>query len=165
MPHAWVEVEDYKFPGGWLHPSQGSKRSREYCEMLEGGEILFFLSHLLSLRRTIESFCCRSNGPSFECTKMFLTGPAMTFYGVSLAVLRRHEPMRFCASTRNRWLDLCRSSFRRMRKSEYWILRAFVRSRKMGGTYLCIRETICCMWTLSPVGQREVGGFCGYLRT
>jgi hypothetical protein len=42
MQQPWIEVEDYKFPNGWLHPNQGEKRSREYCEMLERGEILFF---------------------------------------------------------------------------------------------------------------------------
>jgi hypothetical protein len=42
MPQPWIEVEDYKFPRGWIYPGKAEKRSREYCERLERGDILFF---------------------------------------------------------------------------------------------------------------------------
>jgi hypothetical protein len=42
MSAPWAEVEDYKFPEGWLHADQHEAGSREYCRMLERGEILFF---------------------------------------------------------------------------------------------------------------------------
>ena len=38
----WVEVEDYKSPGGWTQPEDGPSRARGYCAALERGEILFF---------------------------------------------------------------------------------------------------------------------------
>jgi hypothetical protein len=38
----WIPVEDYKLPAGWVHPEEGSDRSRAYCEMLESGQVLFF---------------------------------------------------------------------------------------------------------------------------
>src|SRR6202142_4078370 len=43
MPNApWILVEDYKLPVGWVSPEQREARARAYCEMLEGGQILFF---------------------------------------------------------------------------------------------------------------------------
>jgi hypothetical protein len=42
MSTAWVEVEDYKFPEGWLRADRLNAGPREYCGMLERGEILFF---------------------------------------------------------------------------------------------------------------------------
>ena len=39
---AWTVVNDYKLPDGWVRPAQGEARAREYCEMLERGQILFF---------------------------------------------------------------------------------------------------------------------------
>jgi 3-deoxy-D-manno-oct-2-ulosonic acid (Kdo) hydroxylase len=43
MPNSpWIQVEDYKAPGGWVSTEQRDERSRAYCEMLERGEILFF---------------------------------------------------------------------------------------------------------------------------
>jgi hypothetical protein len=38
----WIQVEDYKAPGGWTSGEQRDARSRAYCGMLEHGEILFF---------------------------------------------------------------------------------------------------------------------------
>jgi 3-deoxy-D-manno-oct-2-ulosonic acid (Kdo) hydroxylase len=38
----WIQVEDYKAPGGWTSGEQREARSRGYCEMIERGEILFF---------------------------------------------------------------------------------------------------------------------------
>lgn len=38
----WMEVGDYKMPGGWLPPAMAQSRAREYCQALERGEILFF---------------------------------------------------------------------------------------------------------------------------
>lgn len=38
----WIQVEDYKAPGGWTSGEQRDARSRAYCEMLERGEILVF---------------------------------------------------------------------------------------------------------------------------
>ncbi len=38
----WIQVEDYKAPGGWASGEQREARSRAYCELLERGEILFF---------------------------------------------------------------------------------------------------------------------------
>jgi len=38
----WTEVSDYKVPGGWVSSVQAEARSREYCQALERGEILFF---------------------------------------------------------------------------------------------------------------------------
>ena len=43
MPFSgWTEVSDYKVPGGWVSSVQAEARSREYCQALERGEILFF---------------------------------------------------------------------------------------------------------------------------
>jgi 3-deoxy-D-manno-oct-2-ulosonic acid (Kdo) hydroxylase len=43
MPNApWILVEDYKLPAGWVSPEHREARARAYCEMLEGGQILFF---------------------------------------------------------------------------------------------------------------------------
>jgi hypothetical protein len=42
MPSSWIAIEDYKSGTGWVHPERASLRSRECCELLERGEILFF---------------------------------------------------------------------------------------------------------------------------
>ncbi len=39
---SWTAVSDYKPPQGWTHAEQGAAKAREYCEMLERGQILFF---------------------------------------------------------------------------------------------------------------------------
>ena len=39
---SWTIVDDYKPPAGWIRSSQGGARAREYCEMLESGQVLFF---------------------------------------------------------------------------------------------------------------------------
>ena len=45
MPNsAWITVEDYRLPAGWSRGDEAGARSREYCETLERGEILFFPS-------------------------------------------------------------------------------------------------------------------------
>ncbi len=38
---AWLQIEDYGFPGGWNTPDP-AKRASEYCEKLEAGGILYF---------------------------------------------------------------------------------------------------------------------------
>src|SRR5262245_5433985 len=38
----WVNVEDFRHPGGWVDTADGSARSRWYCEQLEAGQILLF---------------------------------------------------------------------------------------------------------------------------
>jgi len=40
-PH-WMQVEDYKSPGGWARPGESFARARGFCEALEQGEILYF---------------------------------------------------------------------------------------------------------------------------
>jgi hypothetical protein len=42
MTVSWVQVDNYKFPAGWLHPQRNNQASLEYCQRLERGEILFF---------------------------------------------------------------------------------------------------------------------------
>ncbi|MDE3109360.1 MAG: Kdo hydroxylase family protein, partial [Acidobacteriota bacterium] len=37
----WVTVEDYT-PAGWTRPEMAPERARKCCELLEGGQILFF---------------------------------------------------------------------------------------------------------------------------
>ena len=39
---AWIQIDDYKSPGGWTEPEQAQVQAREYCQALERGEILFF---------------------------------------------------------------------------------------------------------------------------
>ncbi len=39
---AWIEVEDFRQPGGWAERSDAERRARDYCRWLEAGEILFF---------------------------------------------------------------------------------------------------------------------------
>lgn len=39
---SWIEIDDYKFPDGWKPPGAGAMRSREGCERLEAGGILYF---------------------------------------------------------------------------------------------------------------------------
>lgn len=38
----WIEIPDYKFPGGWASSASAASRSREVCEQLESGGILYF---------------------------------------------------------------------------------------------------------------------------
>jgi hypothetical protein len=38
---SWLQIEDYRHPGGWSAPS-AADRSHEYCRALEAGRILFF---------------------------------------------------------------------------------------------------------------------------
>lgn len=38
----WIEIPDYKFPGGWFPPPAAASRSREACEQIEAGGILYF---------------------------------------------------------------------------------------------------------------------------
>jgi len=38
----WIEVEDYRLPGGWVGREQVASRARGYCEFLEKGQIVFF---------------------------------------------------------------------------------------------------------------------------
>src|SRR6202142_951469 len=38
----WIQVEDYRLPGGWVGREQVAARSRGYCELLEKGQIVFF---------------------------------------------------------------------------------------------------------------------------
>lgn len=42
MSTPWTQVEDYEFPKGWLSPDRGAGKARDYCQLLERGEILFF---------------------------------------------------------------------------------------------------------------------------
>src|SRR6516165_5613785 len=37
---SWLQIEDYRHPGGWNATSAG--RALEYCRALEAGRILFF---------------------------------------------------------------------------------------------------------------------------
>jgi 3-deoxy-D-manno-oct-2-ulosonic acid (Kdo) hydroxylase len=39
---AWICVEDFRYPGGWIDTADSSARSRWYCEQLEAGQILMF---------------------------------------------------------------------------------------------------------------------------
>src|SRR5215813_9806210 len=39
---SWIEVQDYRLPGGWVGREQVAGRSRGYCELLEKGQIVFF---------------------------------------------------------------------------------------------------------------------------
>jgi hypothetical protein len=41
-PAPWIQVEDYRLPGGWVGREQVAARARAYCELLEKGQILFF---------------------------------------------------------------------------------------------------------------------------
>lgn len=41
---SWVEVEDYRYPGGWPEDVEPEQRRAWYCKELEQGEILFFNS-------------------------------------------------------------------------------------------------------------------------
>ncbi|MGD0304271.1 MAG: Kdo hydroxylase family protein [Candidatus Acidiferrales bacterium] len=52
----WIQVEDYKSPGGWTAGEQREARSRAYCEMLERGEILFFRELPFSLPADDQKF-------------------------------------------------------------------------------------------------------------
>jgi hypothetical protein len=52
----WIQVEDYKSPGGWTSGEQREARSRAYCEMLERGEILFFRELPFSLPADDQKF-------------------------------------------------------------------------------------------------------------
>lgn len=38
----WIQVDDFKYPSGWVRPETRQARTRAYGEMLERGEILFF---------------------------------------------------------------------------------------------------------------------------
>lgn len=38
----WIEIPDYKFPAGWSPATAAASRSREVCEQLESGGILYF---------------------------------------------------------------------------------------------------------------------------
>lgn len=41
---AWIEIQDYKFPGGWSSSTNSptNSRAKQACEQLESGEILYF---------------------------------------------------------------------------------------------------------------------------
>lgn len=39
---SWIQVQDYRLPGGWMGREQVAGRSRGYCELLEKGQIVFF---------------------------------------------------------------------------------------------------------------------------
>ena len=39
---SWIEVEDYRLPGGWVGRERVAARARAYCELLEKGQIVFF---------------------------------------------------------------------------------------------------------------------------
>jgi 3-deoxy-D-manno-oct-2-ulosonic acid (Kdo) hydroxylase len=39
---AWIHVEDFRHPGGWVDTADGGARSRWYCEQLEAGQLLLF---------------------------------------------------------------------------------------------------------------------------
>lgn len=41
---AWVQVPDYRYPGGWQAGADAEARSRFYCEQLEASRIVFFES-------------------------------------------------------------------------------------------------------------------------
>lgn len=42
MARSWIAIKDYKAGVGWVYPEQAQARSRECCELLERGEMLFF---------------------------------------------------------------------------------------------------------------------------
>ena len=52
----WIEVEDYKLPGGWVRPEQRDERARTWCELLERGQILFFKEPPFKLSRGDRDF-------------------------------------------------------------------------------------------------------------
>jgi hypothetical protein len=39
---AWVDIKDYRFPGGWTDAASADSNAREACRQLEGGGILYF---------------------------------------------------------------------------------------------------------------------------
>jgi 3-deoxy-D-manno-oct-2-ulosonic acid (Kdo) hydroxylase len=39
---SWIQVTEYRHPGGWTDLSGSETRSRWYCEQLEAGQIVFF---------------------------------------------------------------------------------------------------------------------------
>ncbi len=57
MPESsWVQVDDYKMPAGWVDPGQSQVRAREYCQMLERGEVLYFPEPPFSFPSTDREF-------------------------------------------------------------------------------------------------------------
>ncbi|HXQ27308.1 MAG TPA: Kdo hydroxylase family protein [Candidatus Acidoferrales bacterium] len=52
----WIDVEDYKWPGGWVRPEQRDARARTWCELLERGQILFFKEPPFQLSREDRDF-------------------------------------------------------------------------------------------------------------
>jgi hypothetical protein len=39
---SWIEITDYRYPGGWAESAPAGEMSREYCRRLEEGAILYF---------------------------------------------------------------------------------------------------------------------------
>jgi len=52
----WISVEDYGQPGGWAGAEQCAARSRECCEALERGGVLFFAEPPFSFPREDRDF-------------------------------------------------------------------------------------------------------------
>jgi hypothetical protein len=53
---AWICVEDFRHPGGWIDTVDSGARGRWYCEQLESGQILLFDAMPFDLPETDRQF-------------------------------------------------------------------------------------------------------------
>ena len=163
MSAPWTQVDDYRFPEGWLHAGQHDAGSREYCRMLERGDILFFPEPPFHFAAEDREFLLSQQWAALRMHKNVSYRPADdVLRGVSGNSGRDgarsfHSPQLLEAS-RGVSLEI---PLRPTVKSEYWILRAFARLKKTAEICRCTKETICSMWTLFPAGQPAGGEFYG----
>ncbi len=166
---AWIEIADYRFPGGWNSAagSAADARAREACQQLEAGGILYFSAppfeftdadreFLVAQRRADSSVHKNvSYRPSEDALRGFEGSSEVT--AASAAGLA--ELFAACCSVCPRISDALR--WRATRS----ITPAFVRSKKMAAHSRCTSATTCFTWTPSPAAPRTAAASCVYLRT
>lgn len=63
---AWIHVNDFRYPGGWVNGNDPAAMARAYCEKLEGGGILFFDSPPFNLPDADREFLLSQKQSGFK---------------------------------------------------------------------------------------------------
>ncbi|HTW95827.1 MAG TPA: Kdo hydroxylase family protein [Tepidisphaeraceae bacterium] len=62
----WTEVNDYRWPDGWTAGNDANQRARQYCELLERGELIYFKDCPYDLPAADREFLLSQKQSSFK---------------------------------------------------------------------------------------------------
>lgn len=121
---SWLEVNDYKHPGGWTNPSTSAETARHYCQQLEAGKILFFRSPPFDFPQADRAFLLGQRQSSFKSHKNISYRPKTDELRGDAAESaedqkRMQEIMRRFSATVTDFLDRFLTPYASQRKLDY----------------------------------------------